>query len=106
MKTVSIAYSVAPQFDHETSICKLDCISLTTDTAECARKNEKRKTREIKSALRRCQIVVMSIAINGVDTKRQVRITDYRSKRGVVGFEGKCISTGLWYDSARVWVAL
>lgn len=32
-----------PQFDHETSICKLDCISLTTDTAECARKNEKKE---------------------------------------------------------------
>src|ERR1700722_8476417 len=27
--------SVAPQFDHETRTCKLDCINLTTGTAKC-----------------------------------------------------------------------
>ena len=41
METVSIAYVVAPQLDHETRICKLDCISPPTDTAKCAGKKGK-----------------------------------------------------------------
>jgi hypothetical protein len=36
VETDDIAYSVAPQFGHETRTCKLDCISLTIDTAKRA----------------------------------------------------------------------
>lgn len=68
--------------------------------------SEKKQTRDINKALRAARPVVMSVGIDGVDTTRQVRITEYRAKRNGKGFEGRTISTGLWYDSARVWEAV